>query len=399
MVELRPATRVVVATTSRWAPRLTSTTGSSSKINKRQNRAPATSVLDFPAAKVSKPGRLPWRQPQELKVLEGKLHYRLGRDLRLALSEDDHTMPRKDMPELAPEKLPAFSPHWRAEITGGWYAPSAGDCYHPVYKRVRETGWSEWGLHWTSDWIGARARHAGESLRHFVLDDGLHFGMPEAAMGRELLRIPPKTGVILVALLGPGREMTVDWEPSPDVQRVQGAMWGRFLRHLYNGRKHEVVFTPSFIGGWGDADPTSADERDTRMAQFEARCGCSRVADLTPKDLGVAAPQLLPWSYTCCAKLRLDAALAESGGPGATGYIAWRGYRGIVKDWSRLRPRTLRLDAALDYSLFLFQVLWHGEGMAILTRHLSPDEVGRAQQAPEVRNLVAAIRESAMAPR
>jgi hypothetical protein len=59
-----------------------------------------------------------------------------------------------------------------------------------------------------------------------------------------------------------------------------------------------------------------------------------------------------------------------------------------VRAWSALRPPVTRLDAALDYCVFLFQLLWHGEAMALLTRHLDPDLLDQAQEAPEVLELV-----------
>jgi hypothetical protein len=252
-------------------------------------------------------------------------------------------------------------------------------------------------MYHASDWIGSRARWSGDDLPRFPLDEGLHFGIPEAASGRERLRIPPRTGAILVALLGPSKETTDEWEPSGRARQVQGAMWARFLKRLYDGRECELVFTPSYIAPWGKRDPLLAEHRMRRQADLERRHGCRRVADFCAIDLGVDDPQMLPWSYAYCPKPALEGALREAGGPGATGFVTWRRYRNTVGAWSALRPRTLRLDAALDYSLFLFQVLWHGEALAILTRYLDPKLLDKARGAPEVAEIVERLKPAAQA--
>jgi len=281
-------------------------------------------------------------------------------------------------------KLPGFGPDWRRDIAGVWYG---GDMvFRPVFKHLdTERGLSSVQLAWHCEWL----ENDGAGC---AINRGLHFGLPEAPVEcGPPLQLPPYTGIGMAVVVGPE---TNDWEPSTLEQRALAHMWARVLRHLYNPADYELCLIPSWVAEQHSEDltPFSPEATAAALGHFERDCGCRKVALFQAADYRIDDPQLLPWGYISCPYERLEDTFAQGGGAGATGFITQRGRSDQVTNWARLVSPTVRLDAQLDACLLMFEVLWHGEALAILSRQADPDDIGGACKAEDVVALVRRLR-------
>jgi hypothetical protein len=191
----------------------------------------------------------------------------------------------------------------------------------------------------------------------------------------------------------------MDWEPPQFERHALARMWARVLRQLCDSSGCELAFTPSWISrtDWREIDdetfdPTDPDQMAAELDLFADQFGCRRVAWMDGSSYGMNDPQLLSWGYLRCPTDAIEKAFDHAGGPGAAGHAIRRGRAWQVVEWSQIRSVTDRLDAMLDSCLLLFEVLWHGEALAILSRHVDPDDVEAACQADDVQRIARRLR-------
>jgi hypothetical protein len=284
---------------------------------------------------------------------------------------------------LDPRRLPGFGPDWRRAITGAWY--SGEEVYSGVYKHLdTERGLSSLQLGWACEWLE-------DGGRECYLNKGLHFGLPEAPAEFGIpLALPSYTGIGMAVVLGPD---TKDWEPSALERQALGRLWSRLLAHVHDAAEYEVCFLPVWIRGHPEELTQDSQEGVTSTLDcFVAEFACRKVAQFRAEDYGIDDPQLLPWGYLCCPNEHLEDASAQGFGAGATGFIIEAGRSEEVVNWARVVSPVVRLDIQLDQCLLMFEVLWHGEALAVLSRHADPDAIQEACEADSVVRLVQALK-------
>jgi len=292
---------------------------------------------------------------------------------------------------LDPRKIPGFTSECRRDITGAWYSPE-GWCFRPVRKQV---GTDEWTpsvqLAWGCDWL----EDDGTSC---ILNSGLHFGLPEAPIVAGIpVPLPPPTGIGLAGIAGPG---TYDWEPTELEEKALARMWARVLRRLCSARDYELCFVPRLVGDHPEEFiPSTPNGIEATLDHFVSELRCRHVARFGPGDFFASDPQLLPWGYVAPSDERFVEALSHGAGIGATGFIIERGRGDQVNNWAKLVSPVVRLDTQLNECLLMFEVSWHGDGLAILSRHADPDDIENACEADDVTAIVRRLRPTPFEPK
>jgi hypothetical protein len=191
----------------------------------------------------------------------------------------------------------------------------------------------------------------------------------------------------MAAIAGPE---TNDWEPTTLEQRALARMWARVLKQLYDPDDYEVCFIPSWVAEQhpDGVNVWTPEGIPAAMEHFQREFECRKIAVFQARDYRIDDPQLLPWRYLCCPCERLEDAFAQGAGAGATGFIAPRGRPEQVRNWAKLVSPVVRLDAQLNECLLMFEVLWHGEALAILSRQADADDIEDACKAEDVTALV-----------
>lgn len=277
---------------------------------------------------------------------------------------------------LDPRRIPGFGPEWRRDITGAWYSPD-GTCFRAVIKQADTDRWrSSIQLALGSDWLD----DDGASC---MMNSGLHLGLPEAPIveGSPIL-LPPDTGIALAAIAGPG---TQDWEPTELEENALALMWTRLFRHLCDLGDYELCFVPSLVGEHPETfDRGTPAGIEATLNHFAGDLRCRVVAHFQQGSHVFEDPQLLPWGYVSPDSESFDRALAHGLSAGATGFIIQRGRSDQVGNWNRLPSPVVRLDVQLNECLLMFEVVWHGDGLVILSRQADRDDIESALEADDV---------------